>query len=212
MSNVGRHIAKYRKAKGLTQEELSERLYVTRQTISSWENGRTLPDIQMIAHIAESLDISVEQIIYGRPVKEEPRDLSRYKRSLFFSGLTVTLCICAGLLLRPHIGYTKDTYRILPELLCLSIFPPLAYISGAIGFLSALSLTTDLSVRHSRLKLLCGMVGIGTLLAFLYTVLTVYSVLPGGSWVLRSWFWVVHHPFVFLLTGVCLFFGWNSRS
>jgi len=49
MSDIGRHIVKYRKAKGLSQEALGEQLHVTRQTISSWENERTLPDIQMLS-------------------------------------------------------------------------------------------------------------------------------------------------------------------
>ena len=54
MPDVGRHIADYRKQNSLTQEQLASALHVTRQTVSSWENGRTLPDVESLAAVASS--------------------------------------------------------------------------------------------------------------------------------------------------------------
>ena len=65
-SGVGLHIAAARKRAGLTQEELAERLHVTRQTISNYEGMRSQPDIQMLAQLAKCLQVPVEELIYGR--------------------------------------------------------------------------------------------------------------------------------------------------
>lgn len=45
---IGTQIKKYRLASELSQEELAEKIYVTRQTISNWENGRNYPDVKSL--------------------------------------------------------------------------------------------------------------------------------------------------------------------
>jgi len=212
MSDIGRHIVKYRKAKGLSQEALGEQLHVTRQTISSWENERTLPDIQMLSSIAKSLDVSIEQIIYGRDVRIEPRDVTRYKRIASISAMATIVCIIAALLIKPHMGHTIDTYRVLPELLYMSILCPLAYFMGAVCVFSLVSLTADIFVPSYSLRMAFSIIGAGIMLAFFYFVLVVYLDIPCGLWANHGWFWMAHNPYVFLLPGACLFFGTNRRS
>ena len=50
-----------RKAKNMTQEELAEKLNVTRQTLSKWETGDSLPDIEKCRMIAEIFDVSIDE-------------------------------------------------------------------------------------------------------------------------------------------------------
>lgn len=52
-----------RKKKGLTQEELATHLNVTRQTISKWEKGYSLPDAEMLIKIAHALNVSVDELL-----------------------------------------------------------------------------------------------------------------------------------------------------
>lgn len=52
-----------RKSKGLSQEELAEALYVTRQAISKWENGSSIPDIVNIKAIADYFKVSVDVLL-----------------------------------------------------------------------------------------------------------------------------------------------------
>ena len=59
-----------RKGKGLTQDQLAEALHVTRQAVSSWENGKTEPDIETISQLAEFFEVDVEKIIYGKAAKK----------------------------------------------------------------------------------------------------------------------------------------------
>lgn len=54
-----------RKAKSLSQEKLAEKLYVSRQTISNWERGKTYPDIDSLLLIATFFDISLDNLIKG---------------------------------------------------------------------------------------------------------------------------------------------------
>ncbi len=58
------NIAKYRKQKGYTQEQLGEKLGVTNQTVSKWESAVCSPDVMILPKIADTLDITLEQL-YG---------------------------------------------------------------------------------------------------------------------------------------------------
>ena len=53
---------------GLTQEEMAEKLFVTRQAVSRWENGETTPNIETLKLISRSFDISINALL-GSPVK-----------------------------------------------------------------------------------------------------------------------------------------------
>jgi transcriptional regulator with XRE-family HTH domain len=66
MNNVGKMIKKIREQKNMTQEQLAEKLNVTRQAVSNWENSKTQPDIDTIIKISCVLEVSVEEIIYGQ--------------------------------------------------------------------------------------------------------------------------------------------------
>ena len=60
--SIGKNIAKYRKAKGFTQEELGARLGVTNQAVSKWESEVSMPDIMLLPEIANALDITLNDL------------------------------------------------------------------------------------------------------------------------------------------------------
>ena len=62
---VGSRITAVRKKNKLTQETLATRLNVTRQAVSNWESGKSLPDIETLARLAETLGVTVESLIYN---------------------------------------------------------------------------------------------------------------------------------------------------
>lgn len=64
MNTVGNRIRKYRKDNSLTQDQLAEKLNVTHQAVSSWETGKTQPDIQTLKQLADLFEVSVEDLIY----------------------------------------------------------------------------------------------------------------------------------------------------
>jgi len=66
MAQIGKSIKKYRIEKGLTQDQLAEKLSVTRQAVSNWETGKTQPSIETLTALSALFDISVEALIYGK--------------------------------------------------------------------------------------------------------------------------------------------------
>ena len=66
---VGKNIKKFREESKMSQETLAENLHVTRQAVSNWENEKTQPDIEMLQSIAQALDVSVEELIYGKSTR-----------------------------------------------------------------------------------------------------------------------------------------------
>lgn len=66
--NTGEIIKEIRTKNGLTQDELAEKLFVTRQAVSRWENGETFPNTETLKAISELFDISVNTLL-GQPRK-----------------------------------------------------------------------------------------------------------------------------------------------
>jgi putative transcriptional regulator len=57
------NLKNFRRQKGLTQEELAERLHVVRQTISKWEKGLSVPDADLLIRVAEIFETSVDTLL-----------------------------------------------------------------------------------------------------------------------------------------------------
>lgn len=89
---LNKQIKKYRAEMNLSQEELAEKLYVTRQTISNWETGKNYPDIHSLLLMSTLFDESLDQLIKGdvEIMKEEIKteDIKMFDRyGKIFTGL-----------------------------------------------------------------------------------------------------------------------------
>ena len=60
---VGKNISELRKKKGLTQQELGDKLFVTDKAVSKWERGLSLPDISILEKLADILDTDIYNIL-----------------------------------------------------------------------------------------------------------------------------------------------------
>ena len=67
---IGKFIAKIRKEKKMTQQELADKLNVTDRAIGNWENGRRIPDVVFYKPLCEVLDISLNELLSGERIKE----------------------------------------------------------------------------------------------------------------------------------------------
>lgn len=65
MKTIGTNIAYFRKKAGMTQEELSEKMNVTSQAISKWENDLSYPDLPSVKKLADVLRVSTDEIFGG---------------------------------------------------------------------------------------------------------------------------------------------------
>ena len=85
---LAKQIKKYRIEYGLSQDELAEKLYVSRQTISNWENEKNYPDIKSILLMSYIFNISVDELVKGNieDVKELifKEDIDNLKNAVCF--------------------------------------------------------------------------------------------------------------------------------
>ena len=96
---IGSRIREHRSALGLSQDELAGRVYVSRQTISSWENVKTYPDVQSLLLLSEIFGTSVDSLIKGdvdTMTKTIEKDALTFKR-LGFVMLVFLLLMIGGL-------------------------------------------------------------------------------------------------------------------
>jgi len=63
--NFSKQLKQYRELNGFSQEELADKLYVTRQTISKWENDKTYPDIHNLIALSVLFEISIDELVKG---------------------------------------------------------------------------------------------------------------------------------------------------
>ena len=65
-TTIGKRIAALRREKGLKQDELAEKLGVSAQAVSKWENDQTCPDISLLPSLAKTLGVSVDELLSGK--------------------------------------------------------------------------------------------------------------------------------------------------
>ncbi|NSN07015.1 helix-turn-helix transcriptional regulator, partial [Enterococcus faecalis] len=73
MTNFHEQLKKKRKEKQITQEQIAEHLNVARQTVSKWESGKSIPDIENAQQLSTFLDISLNELLGNQNDLEETR-------------------------------------------------------------------------------------------------------------------------------------------
>jgi transcriptional regulator with XRE-family HTH domain len=81
MNTIGRRITQLRKEQGMTQEELAQKLDVTSQAVSKWENDVSCPDILILPQLADILHTTTDYLLSGK--KDEVRCIPADKRKDF---------------------------------------------------------------------------------------------------------------------------------
>lgn len=93
--NIDQKLKDARKNAGITQEDLAEKLHVSRQTISSWENGRSYPDIVSIVLLSDIYGISLDDLLKGddKMLKKLEKDTDVVKSNRKLIGIYLALMI-----------------------------------------------------------------------------------------------------------------------
>lgn len=106
---VQNQIKKYRLASNLSQEDLAEKVFVTRQTISNWETGKNYPDLNSLVRLSTlfgvSLDILVKGDLQEMKAQIQTEDIRKFNRDgAIFTGLMLAMILSAAPLL-VYLGY-----------------------------------------------------------------------------------------------------------
>lgn len=99
-SSVSAHIHEHREKAGLTQAQLAEAVFATRQTVGNWERGATLPDIQSLQLLAGVFGVTVDELLGGDAdelAREAANDRRVLMRSFIMEWVNILVIICVGL-------------------------------------------------------------------------------------------------------------------
>ena len=222
MSDVAKNLKCLRKQAAMTQEELAERLHVTRQVVSSWETGKTQPDIETLTALAEILGTDVNELICGpRPrAGVYLRFQRRYVVLTSVCGAVLLMKLLLGLTFEPWmLERQAATFDIRQSLYYGMTVPPLAWLAAGVGLPALTSLWADLRVRDNSLRR--GLAVAGGLCLLLYGgwFLSWWAGIPDwpGTALCRQWFYLLlkektlRQGSVFL-GGLLLFGGLNGES
>ncbi|MBQ9153907.1 MAG: helix-turn-helix transcriptional regulator, partial [Solobacterium sp.] len=73
---IGRYLQELRKEKGYTQEQLAEHLNVARRTVSRWETGSNMPDLDLLIELSDFYGVGLRELLDGeRKEKEMNREM-----------------------------------------------------------------------------------------------------------------------------------------
>lgn len=99
---IGKFIGAMRKRQGMTQEQLGEKLGVTNKTISRWETGKYMPDIDKLQNLSALLGVSVNELLAGERI-EDTADFQKQADANLVTALSENSAFC----LQDRIAYYK---------------------------------------------------------------------------------------------------------
>ena len=217
MNAVGKNLKQLRQREKLTQDALAERLHVTRQAVSSWETGKTQPDIETLTALAGALNADIRELIYGPERVERP--YTRFQRRYIVCTAICILVFLAWcvleLTLAPYLAeLLRKRYILWPSYVYGVTGALFVYSAAGMFLLSSISLWGDIRLRPKWLRRTLAVLG---LLFLGHYVLWASVLLLGNTWypILRDWFyWLLNLPFVrngtLFLSGCLLFLGLNK--
>lgn len=93
--SLGQMISSLRKEKGMTQNDLAEKMNVTDKAVSKWERDLSYPDINSIPRLAETLDVSVEELLNAKKAEENSKNKigEIIDTALIGVGLAMGICV-----------------------------------------------------------------------------------------------------------------------
>lgn len=175
---IGKFIFECRKEKGITQEQLAEKLGVTNKSISRWENGKTMPDISLFESLCDELDISINELLSGKRINDKKTsvklsiavliDYSRYiKRKNKRIILTILFIMSLLPMLLNQYGGLKGVQEISG---LINLFNPIGIISVILFMFGVW-----LPLKNDKINKILGGVGvIGIVISEIYKYLTWY--------------------------------------
>jgi len=94
MLNFGETIKSKREAKGLTQKQLAEKLFVSDKAISRWENNYSYPDITLLLEIAKVLEFDYQELLEGQSYVQKKMNKKRKQKNLLIILSLVLVAVC----------------------------------------------------------------------------------------------------------------------
>lgn len=176
---IGLFIAKCRKEKNMTQEDLAEKLGVSNKSISRWENGKTMMDISLFEPLCKELDISIIELLNGERINDKKKDklytktLINYSNKVGSRNKQVILTILFIMSLMPMLLYQFGGMRGVQEISGLIILlSPITIVSIILFFLGIW-----FKFKNKKTNKILGGIGVvGIVISEIYEFFTWYTI------------------------------------
>ena len=100
---LGSQIKRHRTERGLSQDDLATKIYVSRQTVSSWENDKTYPDVESLLLLSVLFDVTVDELIKGdveamkEAIEQDHKKMDKLAWAMMGFGITALAMFFGGL-------------------------------------------------------------------------------------------------------------------
>ena len=176
---IGLFIAKCRREKNMTQEDLAEKLGVSNKSISRWENGKTMMDISLFEPLCNELDISIIELLNGERINDKKKDklytktLINYSNKVGSRNKQVILTILFIMSLMPMLLYQFGGMRDVQEISGLIILlSPITIVSIILFFLGIW-----FKFKNKKTNKILGGIGVvGIVISEIYEFFTWYTI------------------------------------
>lgn len=155
---IAKRVKELRLSKNMTQDELAERLHVTRQAVSNWEMGKTAVSVEYLTELAEIFGVTIEELISGKtPAVAYEKRQRKYVASSVACGAVLVVSLILYIVLGPVLADIRAKYFALwPAIAYNGIWTLIFFAAG--GLLPSLvSLKADIRLygwkRHLALGL-----------------------------------------------------------
>ena len=212
-TSISKNIKRLRQQAGLTQEQMAEKLFVTRQTVSLWENGKTQPDIQTLERIAECFGVELMTVLYGNslPKSEEEQRKEALIRTgavtiAVFLVLTVFMQLCQHYR-HSEVDFISRSSYLFRSLIGIYIFPVAMLLCG-------FKLANLLNIQEKKrflYKIMAGFSAVSMVIVWLAHIIR--AMVDSRNISLIAQFFldqlsaVYDAPWIFCIWGICLGVG-----
>ena len=157
---TGAVIRSLRESKGLTQEELAERLFVSGKAVSKWETGKGFPDVSLLEPLAKALGMSVIELLKGDTVQNRNRAANMMKSKIYVCPVCGNVMLstgeavvsCCGITLPPQEAEeTDEEHCIQTDVVEDEFFVSMRHPMTKEHFISFLAAVSDQGIQFVKL-------------------------------------------------------------
>lgn len=229
--SIGTNIKHFRTQKGFSQDDLAEKLYVTRQTISNYENGKFFPDIDTLQQIAMALEIELTWLLYGKLVS--PRKKAGIRSTVIVVGIFAVVSLLT-LILNTYTNNLKlNNLVAMPNILTRLVLVPFwsvllgAVLLQVIDCIFGITKPTKIALKAGRIVISC-VLGINLVIVLpyiLWCLAVLWQIIFGNGSVtaffpsipvyeniaIATLTMMYRYPYVYALVGMALWFFYPSK-
>lgn len=205
MSAVAENLKRVRRLRGVSQDALAKQLFVTRQAISNWENGKTQPDLDMLEKIAHALDVDMTELIYAQ--RGGQAFLNRRKQRVL---VTVVLLILLAVLIMagpPLLEIRRYYSRRYYSPLWLYIVEMwrtfLIYGVAELCIISFVYIWKDIRLFSKNAKTIAFIIGVLSIGYFI--IIQTFGILLNWNSIVEITYWFVNHPATFVVPSLSIY-------